>query len=127
MMDVKKCFTAFAVVLLALLIVIFVGVILSRTVMDTYDPHDDWESIQSSALTGPRDIPPENFSECSSELLMVGGKLFYRDHIDDNYCYVSGYFAKSRIKNTFADLELTESDWETFKETYWENYGMNQQ
>jgi len=68
------------------------------------------------------EVTTDNFSECAAELLMVGGKLFYNDHIEDGYCYVTGYFAKSRIKNNFADLALTKTDWDTFKDAYWKNY-----
>lgn len=72
------------------------------------------------------EVTADNFSECAAELLLVGGKLFYIDHIEDGYCYVTGYFAKSRIKNTFADLELTKTDWDTFNNAYGKNYTMRE-
>ena len=60
----KKCFISMAVVLLVLLIVIFVGVILSRTVMDTYDPCEDMERMQSGGnaiLFDVYEMTPESF------------------------------------------------------------------
>ena len=65
-MDVKKSFTAFAVVLLILLMVIFVGVIISHTVMDTYDPCEDMERMQSGDYDILFDVSGNNFLNTSS-------------------------------------------------------------
>ena len=80
----KKCFISMAVVLLVLLIIIFVGVILSRTVMDTYDSCEDMERMQSGGneiLFDVYEMTPESFMPWFEAVLTVPQRV--RFGLDD--------------------------------------------
>lgn len=57
--------------------------------MPPYSPKKDWESIQSSALTEPRDIPPEEFCDWFCSYLIRPEKVFLSESSFDGTWYCS--------------------------------------